>query len=493
MSQDFDSLKHTDQSFPSNKQPDVLSANSNDEELGQSREQIVEQINGPGQERKKFSDQLTAEDVLNYDPSGSSDTENINLGPSLVSNDELQQMVRELEVTKMSLSSMNSSSQSVPKKRKYTKRNKDLVAPKKPRKIRKTKQSVKNAEEMYNKSGNIGPVLTSLLTTNPTPSPPVAAQAGADIAATTFRMAPRAIPDRPVAHAGTYSQSLEARMRDIQKMYIRKTPEPERAQPLDPNGVPIDMVKAMDYLQERFEDFERVNLSEKLLAKKKEEDEGVEEDIEDESGEEFEDLLDLFDIDPDQTSLDIGLNDRRNLLLESMDEAQLSRYEFFRRTNLNSGNIRKFVSSVIGQNIHGNLVKIIGGVGKVFVGEVVEKAKDVQRKENDAKVIEQLDYKRKLKGYENMIQHRKERGKSTSDVPKPASPPTYYESLRESANYPKRSPYTYNNFRVLIPSESEPLTPNHIREAWRLYRDENNTVINGRWRQQGGGNGLMFR
>lgn len=40
---------------------------------------------------------------------------------------------------------------------------------------------------------------------------------------------------------------------------------------------------------------------------------------------------------------------------------------------------------------------------------------------------------------------------------------------------------------------SSPLLPEHVHEAWRLYRLENDTLPNGQYRTQGEGNGMMFR
>ncbi|VEU22969.1 DEKNAAC104225 [Brettanomyces naardenensis] len=443
----------------------------------------------------------------------------------VISNEELERLAKEAKFTDVSLGELNKGAEGgvpgeqVRKKRKYTKRKKDPNAPKKPRKQRKTKKSKEEeaaqagesrtvsgggvSREMSREASEEGTGISSPLKTSPLRASPLAKSPSfhdAPIGSAspvlslqdhhvTLNIPPNLQP--PVPERRMASELDLQRLLAYRRALEQRQPEPERPQPLNEDGVPIDMVKAMEYLQEPFKEYERVSLSEKLLSKKKEEDEGVETD--NDEGEEFEDLLEIFDIDPDEVSLDLGLNDRRNLLLESMDDNQLSRYEFFRRTNLNTGNIRKFVNNVVGQNVNSNLAKIIGGVGKMFVGEIVEKAKDVQLSENHARVIEQLHYKRTLKKYENELQRRKTEGESTEGLEKPPPPPTFYDNLRESANYPKRSSYTYNNFRVIIPDESTQLTPDHIRSAWKLYHDENKTVIDGRWRQQGGGNGLLFR
>lgn len=73
--------------------------------------------------------------------------------------------------------------------------------------------------------------------------------------------------------------------------------------------------------------------------------------------------------------------DKKHLekILSTMDEAELQRYETFRRSNFSKSLIKKFISSVIGQAVNPNLVIAVSGIAKVFVGEMIEVAKQVQR------------------------------------------------------------------------------------------------------------------
>lgn len=392
------------------------------------------------------------------------------------------------------------------KKRKYTKHKKDPNAPKKPKKPRKPRKPRKK------KTGESGAFngmmdstgLVSLKTE----------ESGSDIQLSrsasvleenpaTTKAANRIHINLPesmdqginfksdIPIHGTPLSEMPKHKEHKKKI---KQPEPEKPQPLGENGVPLDMIEGMKYLQTKFEAYKEVNIAEKLLSKKRDEDEGIERDDDDSEEPEFGDLLDLFDINPEEISLDLTLNEKRRLLLESMDNEQMSRYEFFRRTNLNTGSIRRLVSSTIGQSISTSLAKIIGGVGKMFVGDMVERAKDAQRKQFESQVIEQLNYKRALKKHENAIQRLKAEGKTEfSAIEKPGPPPTFYKKLRDQSKFPTRDPYTYNNFRVIIPDSNLHLTADHVREAYRLYRQETPYDINGRWSQQGGGNGLLFR
>ncbi|GME82611.1 unnamed protein product [Ambrosiozyma monospora] len=268
-----------------------------------------------------------------------------------------------------------------------------------------------------------------------------------------------------------------------------------------------------------------------------------------------------------------------------MDNDQLNRYEFFRRTNLNGNVIKRLVNNATGQsNITANFAKILAGVGKVFVGEIVEKAKEVQRGVNEWKVMEQLKFKEDLKDYEEWLRKKnkhlsgsgsgvtsyngntnvnasfnsnldtnantgmnsninnvgtststqnttnttninndnnktengkdkEEEDKEEEGVEKPICP-SFYPSLVASAtstaslsapwtkkyNIPtsyitavNSNRFTYDTFMVIVPDDNAQLSPDDIRQAWNLYQRENNTAINGGWRQQGGANGLLFR
>ncbi|KAK9468512.1 hTAFII28-like protein conserved region-domain-containing protein [Lipomyces arxii] len=120
-------------------------------------------------------------------------------------------------------------------------------------------------------------------------------------------------------------------------------------------------------------------------------------------------------------------------LISSFTEDQMERYETFRRANVNRGGVKKLANAVLNQSIADNVAMAISGFSKVFLGEVVERALDVQQR---------------------------------MDPPDPLNP-----------------------YAVAGPLQSE-----HIREAWRLYRQETGLVPAAHWRRQGGrGDGRMFR
>lgn len=73
---------------------------------------------------------------------------------------------------------------------------------------------------------------------------------------------------------------------------------------------------------------------------------------------------------------------RMKMLLESFNEDQMARYEVYRRVTLNpgnKGNVRKLANNILGQSLPQNIAMVIAGASKIFVGEIVERARQVQK------------------------------------------------------------------------------------------------------------------
>ncbi|PKI83457.1 hypothetical protein MVES_002409 [Malassezia vespertilionis] len=72
-----------------------------------------------------------------------------------------------------------------------------------------------------------------------------------------------------------------------------------------------------------------------------------------------------------------------DLLSQLMDEEQLERHMASRRGTLNKAAVRKLVNHVMSQSVNQHIVMAASGVGKVFVGEIVELARAVQQERRD--------------------------------------------------------------------------------------------------------------
>jgi transcription initiation factor TFIID subunit 11 len=74
---------------------------------------------------------------------------------------------------------------------------------------------------------------------------------------------------------------------------------------------------------------------------------------------------------------------RAQSMLSTFSEEELQRYERFRGSGFPKAAIKKYINSVIGQAVNPNFVIAVGGLAKVFVGEMVEMAKEVQAERSE--------------------------------------------------------------------------------------------------------------
>lgn len=105
-------------------------------------------------------------------------------------------------------------------------------------------------------------------------------------------------------------------------------------------------------------------------ALEKEQEEREEQDAEDE------DELDFSDDEYGSNAQEIAKQkEDLRVLLEHFDEEQMSRYEHYRRSGLNKASVRKLVNQLVGQTVSPSILTVVRGFAKVFVGEIVEKAR----------------------------------------------------------------------------------------------------------------------
>ncbi|KZT54058.1 TAFII28-domain-containing protein [Calocera cornea HHB12733] len=63
--------------------------------------------------------------------------------------------------------------------------------------------------------------------------------------------------------------------------------------------------------------------------------------------------------------------------MDHFSEEQQTRYDWYRRSTLNKSNVRKLIQST-GTLVTPQVAQMVAGVGKVFVGEITERALQVQ-------------------------------------------------------------------------------------------------------------------
>lgn len=93
---------------------------------------------------------------------------------------------------------------------------------------------------------------------------------------------------------------------------------------------------------------------------------------------------DDLDLATDDSTYRVEDGHRVQAIINTMSEEELQRYETFRRSGFPKAAIKKYINNVIGQAVNPNFVIAVSGLAKVFVGEMIETAKIVQKEQRDA-------------------------------------------------------------------------------------------------------------
>lgn len=85
-----------------------------------------------------------------------------------------------------------------------------------------------------------------------------------------------------------------------------------------------------------------------------------------------------------QLSFQTQSKDNLKVLMDNFSPAQYQRFEAYRRHALPKQAVRKVIQQTTGQQVSQPVAQIIAGFAKVFVGEIVEKARAVQARRGES-------------------------------------------------------------------------------------------------------------
>lgn len=221
------------------------------------------------------------------------------------------------------------------------------------------------------------------------------------------------------------------------------------------------------------------------------------------------------------------------LLVTNLDKDQTNRFEVFHRTSLNKTQVKKLASTVTNQTISENVRVFLQATGKIYAGEIIELAMVVKNKWLTSQMCIEFDKRTKI-GYKlkkhlkkltfSIMENQQYKQDYQSDSVPEDEPDFYFDdeevdkrettlgnsllqskSLQQSDHSPQdlklqlieqynKLVLQFNKLDVSIEKyNNSPVLPEHIREAWRLYRLQSDNLPNAYWRTQGEGQGSMFR
>lgn len=145
-----------------------------------------------------------------------------------------------------------------------------------------------------------------------------------------------------------------------------------------------------------------------------------------------------------ETNVDSGTV---SVLIDAFDTDQSTRYDLFKRAKLSKPALRKIVNQTLSQSVPPNVVTTVSGYSKIFIGEIVEKARTVQDEwanaADEAAIAAAQEVERKAA-----------EGKTTATKPStPAATPTTAPAPATATNTNANTPTNTNINTTTIKSE----------------------------------------
>ncbi|RCK65795.1 Transcription initiation factor TFIID subunit 11 [Candida viswanathii] len=178
----------------------------------------------------------------------------------------------------------------------------------------------------------------------------------------------------------------------------------------------------------------------------------------------IEDLLDVDDAElvakyralkSEKINRNLTEEEQKRLLIANFTDEQMERFEAYRRMTINKPGVKKICNGIVGHTIPQIIAVVMAGISKLFLGDIITKAFEVQKRDYKGQLILDIEAKKDQK---RQIQSSLQRGQDIE---------VDERELRFEGD------------------EIHPLQPHHIREAWRLYKLENSGYPGGDKRKSG--------
>ncbi|CEH18650.1 Transcription initiation factor TFIID, subunit TAF11 [Ceraceosorus bombacis] len=114
-----------------------------------------------------------------------------------------------------------------------------------------------------------------------------------------------------------------------------------------------------------------------------EDEEEVVDDLEEEEDEEEEDAGLVQEEAQRQAELSEARKSVLGAMMQNMTAEQLDRFEAYSRTAISRPNMKRLVNHILQQSVSDQIATIFAGAGKIFVGEIVELARDIASRDQE--------------------------------------------------------------------------------------------------------------
>lgn len=174
-----------------------------------------------------------------------------------------------------------------------------------------------------------------------------------------------------------------------------------------------------------------------------------------------------------------------SMLVEALTPDQATRYDIWRRVKLKKETVRKITNQTLSQSVPPSVITTINGYTKLFIGELIDRARRVQEEWTVAAALGAAAEKERQK--KNAIANGTQPtafGSGASDAGSSQYSPRTLPRSFEPPVHEDTPPPTQSD-RPLADMAKErdkgPLTPDMLREALRRYKKD----------QEGGGTGFV--
>ncbi|KAJ9657312.1 hypothetical protein H2201_008216 [Coniosporium apollinis] len=173
-----------------------------------------------------------------------------------------------------------------------------------------------------------------------------------------------------------------------------------------------------------------------------------------------------------------------SMLVEALTPDQATRYDIWRRVKLKKETVRKITNQTLSQSVPPSVITTINGYTKLFIGELIDRARRVQEEWTVAAALGAAAEKERQKNASANGTQPTAFGSGASDAGSSQYSPRTLPRSFEPPVQEDTSPPTQSGrplAEMIHERDKGPLTPDMLREALRRYKKD----------QEGGGTGFV--